>query len=517
MHRQRRHVLAIAALVAATTALTACSSSSSDSSTSGADGDQNVVFAMTSRGVSDLDPLSDTLVTNNAYTLDKIMEPLVELQEDGTIGPLLAESWEVSDDGLTWTFHLQDDVTFSDGSTFDSADVLYSFQRHQEVGGSLPISAPVDSFEAPDASTFVVNLTSPYAALLADFATFAYVIVPEDLNGLDADEFFEDPVGTGPFTVGEWDVVSGEITLDANKDYWQGAPSVDSVEFVVVDDSNQLVQQLLSGEVDLADNVPASALSEIEDSGSASVVQTPSWLEYILAFNTVDGVFADSTVRRAVAQAIDRTALTEATTNGTGTPATSFLPASILYSDQDIDIAGYDVDAAQADLDSTSQAGGFATSLIVESGDATLAAQATAIQGYLAEIGIEVSIESLDSTAFWNRFGARDYDLAVVISTSDTGDPSNLAGWQLDPDLIDSYHTGFDNAEVQSLMDQGLATSDDTQRAEIYSQLQQLVADELPSVPLTYKSSLIGVRDGIDGLVVLPNGTTRLAGLTVSE
>ncbi len=515
MHPQRRPVLAIAALLSAATALTACSSS--PSSSSGADDEQNVVFAMTSRGVSDLDPLSDVLVTNNAYTLDKILEPLVELAPDGTIGPLLAESWEVSDDGLTWTFHLRDDVTFSDGSAFDSADVLYSFQRHQEVGGALPISAPVAGFEAPDASTFVVELTTPYAALLADFATFAYTIVPADLDGKDADEFFADPVGTGPFTVGDWDVVSGEITLDANPDYWQGAPSVDSVEFVVVDDNNQLVQQLLSGEVDLADNVPASAIDEIDGSDDASVVQTPSWLEYILAFNTVDTEFADTSVRRAVAQALDRTAIADATTNGTGTPATSFLPASIMYSDQDIDIPAYDVAAAKTDLAAAGQADGFATSLIVESGDATLMQQATAVQGYLQEIGIDVSIEPLDSTAFWNRFGARDYDLAVVISTSDTGDPSNLAGWQLDPDLVDSYHTGYANPEVQDLMAQGLATTDDAARQSIYSQLQQLVADESQTVPLAYKSSLIGVRDGVDGLVVLPNGTTRLAGLSVSE
>ncbi len=512
---QRRSVIATAALLAAATALTACSSSSPSSS--GGDGDQDVVFAMTSRGVSDLDPLSDVLVTNNAYTLDKILEPLVELQPDGTIAPLLAESWDVSEDGLSWTFHLQDDVSFSDGSELDSADVLYSFERHQEVGGAMPISAPVAGFEAPDADTFVVNLTSPYAALLADFATFSYTIVPDDLGGLDAEEFFKDPVGTGPFTVGDWDVVSGEITLDANPDYWQGAPAVDSVEFVVVDDNNQLVQQLLSGEVDLADNVPASAIAEIDGSGSSSVVQTPSWLEYILAFNTVDTEFADTAVRRAVAQALDRSAIADATTNGTGIPATSFLPSSIMYSDQDIDVPAYDVEAAKADLASAGLADGFAPSLIVESGDATLMQQATAVQGYLKEIGIEVSIEPLDSTAFWNRFGARDYDMAVVISTSDTGDPSNLAGWQLDPELIDSYHTGYANPQVQDLMAQGLATTDDAERQSIYTQLQQLVADESPTVPLAYKSSLIGVRDSVDGLVVLPNGTTRLAGLSVTR
>jgi peptide/nickel transport system substrate-binding protein len=478
----------------------------------------SVVFAMTSRGVSDLDPLSDTLATNNAYTLDKILEPLVELQPDGSIEPLLAESYDVSDDGLTWTFTLRDGVEFSDGSEFDSADVLYTFERHLDVGGALPISAPVASFEAPDASTFVVNLDAPYAALLADFATFAYTIVPDGLGGMDVDEFFADPVGTGPFQVKDWDTVSGEITLERNDEYWQtGQPLVDEVEFVVVEDNNQLVQQLLSGQVDIADNVPSSSLAEISDSGSADVVETPSWLQYLLAFNTVDSAFSDPHLRLAVAHALDRAAITTATTNGTGIPATTFLPSSIMYSDQDVDVPKFDLAAAKSEMSESANADGLTASLIVEGGDATLTQQATAVQGALAEIGIDVSIESLDSTAFWNRFGARDYELAVVISTSDTGDPSNLAGWQLNPDLIDSYNTGYNNPKVLDLMAAGLATTDATERASIYSELQTVVAADSPTVPLAYKASLIGVRDGVDGLVVLPNGTTRLNELSVSK
>lgn len=511
-HRWRRTAAAVLALAAVTTAAACDATSAGTGSTEGSGG--TLVFARTSRGVTDLNPTSDELATNNAYTLDKIFEPLVELRKNGDIKPLLATSYKVADDGLSWTFTLRDGVTFSDGSALDSADVVYSLKRHLRHGGALPLSAPITGVSASGARTVVVTLSRPYAPLLADLATFANVILPKDLGGRTEKEFFKDPVGTGPFTVSSWDRRTGEITLAANKTYWQGRPSLDKVEFTVVDDDNQLLQQLQAGQVDVIDSVPAANVAQLRANPDVKVTVSDSWQQGLLAFNTVDGAFQDVHLRRAVASALDRKAIAKATTYGTATPATTFLPSSIRFSAQHTRILGYDPARARAELAQSKHSGGLSATLIVENSSTSQTQQAQAVQAALAKIGVKVKIEPLDSTTFWTRFGKRDYDLAVTWAISDTGDPSNLVNWQLLPDVADSYHTGYRDSEVTRLAAKGVAATDDAARAGIYARIQQIAADDVPTVPLTYIPTITATRSDVHGLVVLPNGTTRLEDVT---
>lgn len=508
---------AAAPLAISLTVLAACSPAADGTDTTSPDTAPGVdlVYARTSRGVTDLNPTSDTLATNNAYTLDKIFEPLVELQPDGTITPLLAEQATPSEDGLTWTFVLRDDVTFSDGSALDAADVVFSIERHLDAGGALPLAAPVTDVSAADESTVVLTLSEPYAPLLAELATFANVVLPEDLAGLSEEEFFADPVGTGPFTVGEWDLTTGEITLEANPAYWQGAPSVASVTFTVVDDDNQLLQQLQAGQVDIIEGVPAANVATLEADDGVAVLAVTSWQQGLLALNTVDGPFADVHLRRAAASTLDRPAIAEATTFGTAEPATTFLPPSIQFSDPDIPVYGYDLEVAATELAQSATPDGAEAVLIVESGQSSHVQQAQAIQAALEQIDVTVTIEQLDSTTFWARFTGGDYDLAVTWAISDTGDPSNLTSWQLLPDVANSYNTGFRDEEIIELAAQGVASTDEDERAEIYRDIQERQAQGVPTIPLTYIPTIVGTSAALDGLVVLPNGTTRLHEVTL--
>lgn len=512
--RWRRGSTALLVLTALASGATACGPSAAGEDGSQASSGGTLVFARTSRGVSDLDPTADELATNNAYTLDKIFEPLVELQKDGSIKPLLATSYKVAGDGLSWTFTLRDGVKFSDGSALDSGDVVYTLNRHLKHPGALPLSAPITGVTAPDARTVVVELSKPYAPLLADLATFANVILPKDLDGRTEKEFFQKPVGTGPFTVDSWNRTTGDITLAANKTYWQGKPSVGKVEFTVVKDDNQLLQQLQAGQVDVIDSVPAANVAELRSNPDVKVSVSSSWQQELLAFNTVDGAFSDVHLRRAVASALDRKAIAKATTYGTATPATTFLPPRIRFSAQDTKVLGLDLTKARAELALSKHAKGLSTTLIVENSSTSQTQQAEAVQAALGRIGVKVKIEPLESTTFWTRYGKRDYDLAITSAISDTGDPSNLVGWQLLPDVADAYHTGYRNSEVTSLAAQGVSATDDAERAEIYAKIQQIAADDVPTVPLTYVPDITATRTDVHGLVVLPNGTTRLQGVT---
>ncbi|WOF23482.1 ABC transporter substrate-binding protein [Microbacterium betulae] len=512
----RRALRASAALLLPATALILASCAAPATSDADATGDPvaggDITFARLSSPVTSLDPHDDTLITINAYTLDKVFDTLYALDEEGEPQPSLATSYEVSDDGLTWTFSLRDGVVFSDGSAFDAADVVYSIGRHLDLGGALPLGAPIIGVTAVDDHTVEIVLSEPYTPLLSELSVFSSSILPEDLAGLDEDEFFADPIGTGPFTVEEWDPSSTELTLARNDEYWvEGLPYLDTVRLTTVDDDNQLVQQVQSGQADIVDDVPIANVEELEANGDVRVQSVGSWNQDIVFFNTTSDVFSDRGVRRAVVQAVDRDALTEATTFGTGTPARTFIASTIRYSDQDVDALEYDVDAAKDELAASEHPEGAAATLLVEGGSQSRAQQAQIIQASLAEIGVDVEIETVDSATFWTRFPAGDYEFALSTTIADTGDPDNVSSWQVDGDgVTQAFYTYYDNDEVDALVKEGRITPDGDERAAIYSQIQEIVAQDSPSLSLDYVSEIKAAGAHVHGLQLIPNGTVRL-------
>ncbi|GAA2224579.1 glutathione ABC transporter substrate-binding protein [Herbiconiux moechotypicola] len=478
-----------------------------------------ITYARLSQEISSLDPQAETLTTANAYTLDKIFDTLYAIDTDGQLQPSLATGYTTSDDGLVWTFTLEDGVTFSDGSAFDSADVVYSIQRHLDTPGALPLAAPITDVTAVDASTVQITLSEPYTPLLWELSIFSSSILPDDLAGESADTFFDAPIGTGPFTVGEWNKSTGDFTLVKNDAYRvEGLPYLDTVHLTTVDDDNQLVQQVESGQAQIVDDVPIASVEQLEGNSAVGVQSVGSWNSDIVFFNTTSELFSDRSVRRAVAQAVDRTALTEATTFGTATPATTFIASTINYSDQDADVLQYDVDAAQAELASSSHPDGGAVTLLVDGGSQSRDQQAQIIQSSLAEIGLDVSIESVDNATFWTRFPAGDYDFALTTTIADTGDPDNVSSWQVDGNgPTQSFHTFYDNDEVNQLVVDGRTTPDGDDRAAIYAQIQEIVAQDSPSLPLAYISEIKATSSKLHGLELIPNGTVRLENVWIEQ
>ncbi len=510
----RGRLLVLSALATASLLVAGCAASSdatSDSSSEPVSGGE-VTFARLSQKVTSLDPNDAVLTTINAYTLDKIFDTLYALDSDGAPQPSLATGYEVSDDGLTWTFHLEEGVVFSDGSTFDADDVVYSIDRHLEVGGALPLSAPITDVVAVDAQTVEIDLSTPYTPLLSELSIFSSSILPADLAGEDEATFFSDPIGTGPFVLGDWDKNSGELTLERNDNYRiEGLPYLNAVHLVSVDDDNQLVQQLQSNQVQIIDDVPIANVEDLEATDSTSVQSVSSWNSDVLYFNTTSVAFSDTAVRRAVAQAIDRTALATATSFGTATPATTYIPPTIQYSDQDADVLTYDLDAAKAELASSDHPDGTSVTLLVDGGSQARDQQAQVIQADLAELGIYVEIQSVDNATFWTEFPAGEYDFALTTTIADTGDPDNISTWQVDGSAVtQAFHTYWNNDEVNDLIAQGRTTADGDARADIYSQIQEIVAQDVPQLSLAYVSDVTATTSAVHGLELIPNGTVRL-------
>ncbi|MGO3146340.1 MAG: ABC transporter substrate-binding protein [Leucobacter sp.] len=460
---------------------------------------------------NDLD-LHTQITSNNAFAIDKIFETLVSFDEDGKIIDWLAESHEISENGLTYSFTLREGLKFSDGTDVTAEDVKFSFERNIEKQGPLVMTAPIASIDTDDAArTVIITLETPYTPFLSELTSFSAGVMPTDFGGATEEDYLKSPIGTGPFVVSEWDP-SGDLTYVKNEHYWQdGKPLIDELVYAFVADDNQLLQRLSAGQIDAIESVPAANAAEVDSNAATELLSGDSWAIEQLFFNTQKPEFADTHVRRAIAHALDLDGITQATTFGTAQPATSLIPPSIEYSAADAGFElGYDVEAAKKELAESGYAEGFSATLLIPSGNAARAQTAQIVQESLAKINITVEIESIDLAAFRERFRAFDYDFMLNSGQSDAPDPNGLITFQADPEgFSNSYWTHYTNPEVTSLMHEGRATADGPEREQIYLDIQQILANDVPYIPVYYASTLHGTTSKVHGLVGLPNASVR--------
>ncbi|RGE16050.1 ABC transporter substrate-binding protein [Leucobacter sp. wl10] len=512
--------LALAAALSAALVLSGCVGGGGDPGPQAAPGEPvpggTLTFGRVA-AVNNLD-LNQQITANNAFAIDKIFEPLVAFDERGEIKPWLAE-YEESGDGLVYTFTLRKGLRFSNGDAVTPDDVVFSLNRHLEVGGPLPLTAPIGSIEATGEREVTITLTEPYTPFLSELSGFSNGIFPADFGGVTEQEFFQNPVGTGPFVVDEWDP-NGDISFVKNEYYWQeGKPYLDGLVYKFVADDTQLRQQLAAGQLDAVDTVPAANAAEVDSAANTVLSQTEGWSTEQVFFNTQRKEFADPRVRRAIALALDRKGIAAATTFGTAEVANALLPPSIAYSANDtVEALGFDVEAAKAELAASGYPDGFTTTLLIASGDAQRAQIAQIVQESLAEIGIEVKIEALDIAVFRERFFAYDYDFMLNGGQSDAPDPNGFITFQADPKgFSKSYWTSFTDDRVTALMYEGRSTPNGPEREKIYGDIQQILADQVPYIPLFFPSNLKATTDRVQGFTVLPNSSVRFQDVWLTD
>lgn len=468
-------------------------------------------------GPTSFDPQA-TIVAGDVYTLDQIFEPLYITDVDGDLQPHLATGHTVSADGKTYTFPLRTGVTFSDGSAMTAADVAFSLLRNKNNNGPLSfLNGVVKTVTATDAHTVTVVLTQPWAPFLSDISVFANSVVPKDLQGKKAADFFAHPIGTGPYVVASWDR-GGTVTLTPNPHYWGGAPKNGGVVFTIVADDNTLVEQLQGRQVDVIDSVPAASVSLVSANSSLKLVKADQWSVDLLFFNQKVKHFADRHVRRAIAHAVNRAQISKATTNGTAQPAGSFFPPSLQYYDGNVTVLGYDLAAARAELAQSAYPKGFSTSILVPSSNQAWYETAQILQAGLAEIGIKVSVNSRETAAYKQAFEGFDDEMFINNAINDISDPDEMASFQID-DVhggSTSFWTGYHNAAAIKLVYAAEAELDSAKRRALYAQIQQIVADDAPYVPLTYPPALKATGSAVTGFAVNPAGAVRLETVAVS-
>ncbi|WP_336922441.1 ABC transporter substrate-binding protein [Aquipuribacter sp. SD81] len=426
-----------------------------------------------------LENVYDTLVVPNA--------------EDLTFEPSLAESWETSEDGLTWTFTLREGVTFHDGSELDSADVAYSFNRiiDEQLANAFRF-ANVESIETPDPQTVVMNLTAPTPNLLANIGGFkGMAILPE--GAAEDLDLANEANGTGPFTLES--TSAGGAELAAFDGYWGDGPFVEGVEFQYVPESAAALTALRNGDIDWTDNVPPQDLAGLVDEEGVELGQVGSTDYYYLAFDLTEPPFDDVDVRRAIATAVDREAIAEAATFGAGSANQTAIPESSFFA---TDYAPFSGDPAEAEqLLADAGAEGLEFSLMVPATAPQAVTAAEVLASQLAEIGVTMTPDTVEEGAFLTRQGEGDFD-AFSWSWIGNLDPFGYYHAQHITDGGFNFQ-GYSNPEVDELLTQGSTETDQDARKELYDQAVEIIVDEVsylyyynPDVLQAWSSDLTG-------------------------
>ncbi len=475
--------------------------------------------------------LNPAIVASNGvfFISSKIVEPLAEMDYQAGLKPLLAESWQASDDGLSFTVNLREGVTWSDGTPFTSADVAFSamqvWKEKQNIGRQ--IFRNLEAVDTPDPLTAVFRFSAPTPGQLIENAMPAVTaVLPAHLlqgENLDETSYNSAPVGTGPFVFSEHK--PGELyRLSRNENYWQDAyPYLDQIVYRVLPDPGAKAAALETGDIHLTafSAVPLTDLARLEAIDGISVI--PGGYEGITYNITLDinhrrEELANPLVRQALAHAIDQEFLVDVVFLGYATAATGPVPATAkdFYTD---DTAAYPFDPRRAEelLDEAGyprNADGTRFSLRLRPAPWFQQTRDTGdyVRQALAAVGIEVEIVTADPGGHIAAvYTDHDFDLAIgspVWRNDPAISTTILYQGGLDSGVPFANQWGYDSTEMNEIIDRGLATVDTAERTEIYREFQRLAQEDLPIIFLTHFTFITVARDEVRNVANNPRWAT---------
>lgn len=414
-----------------------------------------------------LDPTAGAAEAIDIVVYQNVFEGLTRIDQTGAVQPDLAESWAVSDDGLTYTFKLHDGVTFHDGSTFDADDVKFTFDRilaDDSVNAQKALYAPISSVSVIDPLTVEMTLSRPDGLFLFNLGRGDAVIVAPESAETNATQ----PIGTGPFAFVQWNRGS-RVMLERYEPYWGEKPALTKATYVFISDTATMTNALLAGDIDGTNNFAAEALPVFENNPQFKVLVGSTEGETILATNNKKSPFDNLKVRQAMAHALNRQEIIDGATYGYGVPiGTHFAPHHPYYLDL-TDTYPFDPEAAKALLAEAGYPDGFSATLkLPPVAYARLSGQIIASE--FAKVGIKLELINME-WAQWleDVLTNKDFDLTIVSHV----EPFDI-GIYADP----NYYFGYDNPEVQALNEQLNATIDDAERKTLAQKIETIIAKD---------------------------------------
>jgi peptide/nickel transport system substrate-binding protein len=519
-----RSTAALALIAAgAMTLVAACGGSSSSGSSSGGSASGpvhggNLVIARS----ADSQSMNNTTVFDNEsiWIFEQIMQPLYTVTPNGKgVMPWLATGYTVSSDKKTYTFTLRKGVKFSNGKPMTSADVKFSIDQSRAAAkGWGYIDTAIASVDAPSPETVVIHLKYPWAPLLADLSLFSNAIIPANYGGQTETEFYNHPIGTGPFKWDYWHKGSA-LKLVRNPYFWQpGKPYLSSVTWTDVPSDNTRELQLKGGQAQV-DEFPAwSTVSSLKATSGITMNLFDSTRTDYLAFNELVKPFQDVHVRRAISFAINRAALVKAVLFGNGKPANSLFPPQVPYYQPNNPGLQYNLAQAKAEMAKSSVPHGFTTTILVSSGFSDDITIAQILQNELKPLGINLKIQELDPNTVNLDEQNLKYDMTLTYWTMDIPDPDELATFGVDPNSgARSFFTAYNNPTVVKdthLAEQTLATS---ARQSLYNTIQADSAQDAFMAFLYYSPYAYATTSNVHGFFVTPLGNYHLENVWLSK
>ncbi|MDF2725772.1 MAG: extracellular solute-binding protein family 5 [Paenibacillus sp.] len=510
-----------ATVLAGAVALSGCSKSSTQpESSSGSTTpppaatsiDTNATINLATNAEPNFNPWSPTGYAESQPITEILFDGLTKWGTDYQPVPALATDWKVADDGMSWTFNLQKNVTWSDGKPFTADDVAYTFNEivlKKELGASNSSNfVDVDKVVAVSPTQVQFVLKKPWSSLPNYLAWYAKILPKHIFEGQDPWKLTsfnkENPVGTGPYKLTKY--MAGQyVELERNPNYFGGAAKIAKVIVSIVPDANTQIAQLLSGTLSMVNVTDPTLMEKLKSNPNLTVNELADNNYYWVALDYSQERFQDVRVRQALLYAIDREAIIKGVLKGYGQVATGpIAPIQEKYYNKNVQTYGYDPEKAKSllkDAGYTAGADGFLQKdgkvfeINMPAGQYGVLVQASQlVQQYWQKIGVKVNLQVID----WNTYvskvvGSRQYDATVC-------------WWRapVDPDVLAYYHSsaagkgnnipGYKNPELDKLLEAGRAAKTTEERVKVYNDVQALTAKELPYLYLWYPTLAVATQ-----------------------
>lgn len=453
----------------------------------------------------------------SAKVICNIYEGLVKYGDNNTnIEPCLAESWDISDDGTQYTFHLRKGVKFHDQTDFNADSVVKSVTRQLPPNRTddMPYAsftfAGVNKVEALDENTVKFTLNEPNTPFLSNLAMAlaAPIVSPkalEDNNG----NLNQNPVGTGPFKFVSWE--KGEkVTLERNNDYWGDKAKLDKVVIKITKENSVRASELMTGSIDAMDGLDPNDVTKLQEK-NLNIINEPGMNINYMAFNCERAPFNNAKLREALSYAINRNELVEHLYQGYADVAKTQLP-SFIPGFKNIDAYEYNPDKAVTMLKELGQEN-LNIKMITYSNPRpynSVGGQklAEAIQNYLSKVGVNATIDVYQWTEYKSKTQQGEGDIVFYGWNGDNGDADNFMSLLDSKEIAGSLNVArYSNPKVDELLLKAKKTPNGDQRNSIYGELQDLLAKDAPWVPISYAKQMAASSSKIKNFSIHPTGT----------
>ena len=509
-----------------TALLSGCGSSASDSASSAADpkpsettttaeGTKEDLIFVNYRDIRDLNP---HLYAGEMYAQEMLYETLVNITADGYEG-CLAESWDISDDGKTYTFHIRDGVKFSDGEVCDANAIKANFDaiiENKDRHTWLEMMNLLVGVSAPDDKTFVIELSEPYYPLLTELGVtrpFA-MISPKAMKDGSTKDGVNAYIGTGPYVLTDF-VTDEYAVFEANENYWGEQPKIKKITVKVIPDNQTRILALEKGEIDMIfgkNMIDADAINQYTGNDKFTVSLSDPTSTRQIVLNTTRDVLADKEVRQALQHATNKQAISDGIFYGLEQPADTLFAKTVPYCDIDLEPYAYDVELAQSMLDEAGWVVGadkirerdgqkLNIDLLYNSDSVTEKAIAEYLQSEYQKIGISLNIHGEEEQSYRDNMKAGNFDMVFNICWGTPYDPQSSLAAMRAPVYGDyAAQLGLeDKADIDQAITDILVSTDETKRQELYTFVLTRLHEDAVYIPLTYECNKAIYRSDLQG------------------